>query len=88
MRYPELLDRLVILNVPHPVRMVQGLRTLRQIRKSWYMFFFQLPWLPEATLRARDYAYLRQTFRGTVRRGAFNDEDIQRTSMPRRNRAR
>ncbi len=44
------LDRLVIMNVPHPKRMEQGLRTFRQLRKSWYMFFFQLPWLPERLL--------------------------------------
>ena len=44
------LDRLVIMNVPHPRRMEQGLRTLRQLRKSWYMLFFQLPWLPERLL--------------------------------------
>ena len=78
MRYPELLDRLAILNVPHPVRMTQGLRTLRQIRKSWYMFFFQLPRLPEMSFRARDYAALRRAFRATVRPGAFTAADIQR----------
>lgn len=44
------LDRLVIMNVPHPQRMLEGLRTFRQLRKSWYMFFFQLPWLPEWAL--------------------------------------
>jgi pimeloyl-ACP methyl ester carboxylesterase len=44
------LDRLVIMNVPHPARFFQQLRTLRQLRKSWYMFFFQLPFLPEWAL--------------------------------------
>lgn len=46
------LERLVILNVPHPARMAEGLRTWRQIRKSWYVFFFQLPWLPEKLMAA------------------------------------
>jgi pimeloyl-ACP methyl ester carboxylesterase len=41
------LERLVILNVPHPARLAEGLRTWQQIKKSWYVFFFQLPWLPE-----------------------------------------
>jgi epoxide hydrolase 4 len=41
------LDKLVIMNVPHPARMAEGLRTWTQIKKSWYIFFFQLPWLPE-----------------------------------------
>ncbi|MCA3694724.1 alpha/beta fold hydrolase [Aquidulcibacter sp.] len=46
------LERLVILNVPHPARLAEGLRTWRQIRKSWYVFFFQLPWLPEKLMAA------------------------------------
>lgn len=79
MRHPELLDRLVILNVPHPMRMFQGLRTWRQARKSWYMFFFQLPWLPEWAMRRRGYSWLHRMFRADpVRKGAFSDSDIER----------
>jgi pimeloyl-ACP methyl ester carboxylesterase len=44
---PERVRRLAQLNIPHPQRMLRGLRTLRQLRKSWYIFFFQLPFLPE-----------------------------------------
>jgi len=47
MAYPQRLDRLVIVNAPHPRRFVQSLRTLGQLRKSWYMAAMQLPWLPE-----------------------------------------
>jgi epoxide hydrolase 4 len=62
MAYPELLDRLAILNVPHPVRMEQALRSsAKQLAKSWYMFFFQLPRLPERFLRANDFANLRKS---------------------------
>jgi pimeloyl-ACP methyl ester carboxylesterase len=79
MRYPELLDRLVILNVPHPARMLRGLRTWRQLLKSWYMFFFQLPGLPEAAIRAGNYASLRRLFQVDPRRpGAFTPADIER----------
>jgi epoxide hydrolase 4 len=79
MRYPELVERLVILNVPHPARMLRALRTARQLRKSWYMFFFQLPRLPEALLRANDFATLRRPFRvDPVRRDAFSAADIER----------
>src|SRR5439155_1095978 len=48
---PRRVRRLAILNVPHPERMRRGLRTLRQLRKSWYMLFFQLPVLPECSCR-------------------------------------
>ena len=79
MRYPALLTRLGILNAPHPARFLRALRTPRQLRKSWYMFFFQLPWLPEASFRAQNYARLRETLRtDPVRPGAFDDADVAR----------
>jgi pimeloyl-ACP methyl ester carboxylesterase len=78
-RHPDKLDKLAILNVPHPDTMMRWLKTPRQLLKSWYMFFFQLPWLPEALLRAGDFAYPRRVCKhGTVREGAFTDEDIER----------
>lgn len=47
------IDRLVIMNVPHPACMRRELRTFRQLRKSWYVFFFQIPWLPEKIFTLR-----------------------------------
>ncbi len=47
------LQRLVIMNVPHPACMQRELRSVRQLLKSWYIFFFQVPWLPEKLLCAR-----------------------------------
>lgn len=44
------LERLVIMNVPHPACMRRELRSVRQLLRSWYMFFFQIPWLPEKLL--------------------------------------
>jgi epoxide hydrolase 4 len=61
-RRPELLGRLVILNVPHPRELLRGLRRPSQLRKSWYMGFFQLPRVPERLLAARDFAALRRVF--------------------------
>ncbi|BDI61339.1 alpha/beta fold hydrolase [Qipengyuania nanhaisediminis] len=46
----EMIDRLVIMNVPHPQCARREMTSWRQLRKSWYIFFFQLPWLPEAFL--------------------------------------
>lgn len=69
------LDRLVIMNVPHPALMERGLLTWAQLRRSWYMFFFQLPYLPEAMLSAQDYAAVRRVFRGlAVDKSRFPDE--------------
>jgi pimeloyl-ACP methyl ester carboxylesterase len=51
MNHPELTRRLVVMNCPHLAIFQQHLRTNpRQLLKSWYMFFFQLPWIPERLL--------------------------------------
>ncbi len=67
MRRPEMTDRLAILNVPHPVEMLKGLRRPAQLKKSWYMFFFQLPGVPERLIARNDFLYLRKTFKGYPR---------------------
>ena len=41
------LARLVIMNVPHPEPFAREVRRWPQLKRSWYVFFFQLPWLPE-----------------------------------------
>ena len=77
--HPERVERLAILNVPHPERLSRGLRTPRQLLKSSYAFFFQIPWLPEKVLRAGDFAILRSVLRNDpVRPGTFGGEDIDR----------
>jgi pimeloyl-ACP methyl ester carboxylesterase len=46
------LERLVVMNCPHPDAARPVLRRASQLRRSWYAFFFQLPWLPERLLGA------------------------------------
>jgi pimeloyl-ACP methyl ester carboxylesterase len=77
MRHPELLEKLAILNVPHPERMLSGLRTLRQLRKSWYMFFFQIPWLPEWLAAREDFSLGKRSLRADSP-AAFSDSDLER----------
>jgi epoxide hydrolase 4 len=78
MNHPEVVERLAILNVPHPRRMLQGLRTPRQLAKSWYFLFFQLPWLPELSARARGWWGWRHMFENEARPGAYTPTDIER----------
>ena len=74
-RRTQPLDGLVCMNVPHPRIFRDVLRRSRaQQRKSWYVAFFQLPWLPEAMLRARGADAIGRAFRGmAVDKSAFPD---------------
>jgi pimeloyl-ACP methyl ester carboxylesterase len=76
--HPASVRRLAILNVPHPRRMLEGLRTAQQLRKSWYILAFQLPWLPEQLLRLRRFEALRRLLEHDARDGAFSPSDIDR----------
>jgi len=69
------LKKLVVMNIPHPKMFARGIRTWAQFRRSWYVFFFQLPWLPEWGL-ARDGAKsIGEVFRGmAVDKSRFPDE--------------
>ncbi len=63
-RYPDKLDRVVVLDCPHPALMARALRTNgRQRRRSWYMFFFQLPRAPEHWLAKNRGANISRMFR-------------------------
>jgi len=74
------LERLVIMNVPHPAVMSSHLRrSWGQLRKSWYMFFFQLPGLPEWVTTANDASAVRRAFHGmAVDKSNFTAEVLDR----------
>ena len=74
------LDRLVIFNGPPPGTGERtGRMTLRQLKRFFYVIFFQLPGLPERVLAARDYQAIEGMFRGRMagRPERFSDEDIR-----------
>jgi epoxide hydrolase 4 len=58
------ITRLVILNVPHPKVGEREIRKWRQFWKSWYIFFFQIPWLPERLLLRKRANPIRQILLG------------------------
>jgi pimeloyl-ACP methyl ester carboxylesterase len=80
MQHAEAVDKLAVLNCPHPLLFVKALRSnVRQLGRSWYMFFFQLPALPELVFRLFPRGIVERTFRGlAVRKAAFTDEDLRR----------
>jgi pimeloyl-ACP methyl ester carboxylesterase len=70
------LSRLVVMNLPHPALFERNLRDgWRQRLRSWYVLFFQIPWLPEALFRRRGAALVGNAFRGmAVDKSRFPDE--------------
>jgi pimeloyl-ACP methyl ester carboxylesterase len=76
MKYPEVVARLAILNAAHPRRLQQGLRTARQLQKSWYFFFFQPPGLPERIVRAGDWRFFRRFLRDA--RPPYTPDELER----------
>jgi len=79
MRYPQRISKLAILNVPHPGVMVRHLRTdPRQMLRSWYMAWFQIPRLTEALFTAMNFAGGVRAMRDSSRRGTFSAEDFER----------
>ena len=62
MLHPQVVRRLVTMNAVHPIGYARALRTFEQLRRSLYVFLFQLPWLPEEVLRMDDFAWIRRAF--------------------------
>lgn len=74
---PDVVDRLVIANCPHPEVLWEARRDPSQLRRSWYMGAFQLPVLPEAALRAGGFLPLRRALRSLAATPAtFTDADL------------
>ncbi len=75
--YPELVDKLVILNAPHLQLYTRKLWRSSQFFRSWYVGLFLVPGVAEWLLSARDFRALRAMFRaGAGRALPFTSEDI------------
>ncbi|MEJ7928583.1 alpha/beta hydrolase [Ramlibacter sp. AN1015] len=77
--FPARVRRGVVINGPHPATVLShALLNPTQFVKGSYVGFFQLPLVPEATLRANGFAVLRQAMCASAREGTFSDEDLDR----------
>ncbi|MFB6222503.1 MAG: alpha/beta fold hydrolase [Haloarcula sp.] len=77
---PDIVDKLAVLNAPHPSAYEREIRrSLDQLLRSWYVLFFQLPVLPETSLRWNDFSLLEQILTdGPTHPDAFTDTDVER----------
>lgn len=84
MRHPAALERLVVMNLPHPACMQRVLASgWKQRLSSWYALFFQIPWLPEKLLGARNAQGVADSFlRMAVDKSRFPEDvlDVYRAN--------
>lgn len=82
LKYPERLKRLVIMNCSHPlVYRKHLLGNQKQMEKSWYVFYFQMPGLVEKFASADDYAWPVRLLVETSRPGAFKADELEKYRM-------
>ncbi|MDY7013354.1 MAG: alpha/beta hydrolase [Cyanobacteriota bacterium] len=76
--YPQRVDKLVVMNLPHPALFAEGLRANpQQLLRSWYVFLFQLPFVPEWIFQWNDYEAIAAAFRNmAVDKSAFTPADL------------
>lgn len=76
--YPQRVQKLCLLNAPHPAKFRQGLLDPQQLLSSWYIGLFQLPWLPEALLEWNDYQAIVTILQSNaVNQAAFSPTDLE-----------
>ena len=79
LRYPEYIEKLIIMNVPHPEiygKFIRGL-DVRQIAKSMYAVFFQLPAIPEGLYRFTQARTTMNFLKFNAKKGSFTEDDFE-----------
>jgi epoxide hydrolase 4 len=74
--HPERVNKLIMLNMPHPAIFARNILTNpAQLLRSWYVGFFQIPFLPEQIMSLNDYQFIETAFKGmAVNKQAFDKE--------------
>ena len=77
-KYADLVNKLIILNAPHPLlfREIRQ-KSFAQFLKSWYMLFFSLPLLPEFALKSNDYYIFDFSFRKDNGEPLFSSDQLE-----------
>jgi epoxide hydrolase 4 len=78
-KFPQSLNRLAILNAAPPQKFVQELvSNLDQLRRSWFVFAFQVPGIPEWLIQNNLKDFVKNVMQGhAVRKGAFSAEETR-----------
>ena len=76
MNSPEVVERLVVLNAAHPRKLNEGLKSPRQLERSWYFFYFQLMGTPERHAAKDDWKFFTRFFRDA--QPAYTADELDR----------
>lgn len=77
-KHPERVSKLAVLQVPLQAAFRANL-TFKQLLRSWYMFFFQIPRLPEWLIRLQNFRAIEDTFTKKIfRKNTFTPEEVER----------
>ena len=76
-KHPERVAKLAVLQVPLMAAWRANL-TFKQLLRSWYMFFFQIPRLPEWLISRQDFRSIEETLGKVTRKNSFTSEDVER----------
>ncbi len=77
LNHPERLKKLAILNVPHPDVMTRFvIENREQRKKSWYVFFFQIPFFVEWTLSRDNFRNMARMLVGSGRKSSFSADNL------------
>lgn len=76
--FPELTEKLVVCNCPHPKLMLDSFKSNpSQLIKSWYIFMHQIPLLPEMIYQFTLPLFFKQFVRGWIyNKHNFSDDDL------------
>jgi len=75
-KYPDRVSKLAVMQVP-PAAVWRANMSLHQLMRSWYMFLFLLPRVPEWLISRNDFAGLNQVFQEKISRpNTFSDADV------------
>ncbi len=78
MTWPKRVKKLAILNVPHPAVMFDFLKkSPRQMLKSWYIAFFQIPGLADWLLAREDFALAARLLISSGKKGTFSRPELE-----------
>jgi len=76
--YPEVVKRMILLNCPHMAEWKKSwMSNVKQLLASSYVYFFQVPYLPEYILSAADFYCLSFVRKACKNVNNFTEEDLE-----------